>query len=59
MELLKKIICTECKHFDQDNFVNGLYCKAFPEGIPDEIATGEFEHTTYYQGDNGIIFEKV
>jgi hypothetical protein len=31
-------------------------CVAFPDGIPEEILTGEFDHTTAYPGDNGWRF---
>jgi len=34
------------------------YCKAFPNGIPDEIAYGDNDHTTPFDGDNGIMYEK-
>lgn len=59
MELIREIDCTRCKHFDQINFVAGLYCDAFPEGIPDDIARGEVIHTKPYPGDHGIRFEPV
>lgn len=39
-----------------DNFVP--WCKAFPEGIPPEIAQGDEPHTEPFPGDNGIQFEK-
>ena len=32
-------------------------CKAYPDGIPFEIAYGENKHTSPYPGDNGIRFE--
>jgi hypothetical protein len=34
-------------------------CKAFPDGIPLEIYKGEFLHTKYYEGDNGIKFKPI
>ena len=32
-------------------------CEAFPDGILDEITSGENDHTEPYDGDNGIQFE--
>jgi len=37
----------------------GDSCKAYPDGIPEEILTGEHDHTTPYKGDNGNQFEKA
>jgi hypothetical protein len=36
----KELICFRCKHFDE--LAPG--CKAFPDGIPDEITGGENKH---------------
>lgn len=33
-------------------------CRAFPEGIPYEIAYGNNPHTKPFPGDNGIQFSK-
>ena len=54
-----------CKHFlgvrqpdgtEQTEFV---YCLAFPDGIPKEIAYGENNHLEKFPGQpNDIIFEK-
>jgi hypothetical protein len=52
-----------CKHFvgvkqdDEREVLERVVCKAFPDGIPDEIAYGENLHLTPYPGDNGIRFE--
>lgn len=51
----KDLICFKCKHF---NFTS-TGCTAFPEGIPEEITSGENEHSKPLdvQG-NDIVFEK-
>jgi hypothetical protein len=33
------------------------FCKAFPDGIPDDIYLEEFDHRLPYPGDHGIRFE--
>jgi hypothetical protein len=33
------------------------YCEAFPDRVPREIYTGQFDHREPYPGDNGIQFE--
>jgi len=45
--------CNKCRHVSDD----GLYCKAFPDGIPMEILSGKVQHRTSHPGDNGIRFE--
>lgn len=32
-------------------------CRAFPRGIPDEIAYGNNPHTEPFPGDGGILYE--
>lgn len=46
--------CFLCKHHNKKNYD---VCKAFPNGIPNEIIIGELLHDKPYQGDNGIMFE--
>ena len=50
------LICFECKHF---RVIEGG-CDAFPDGIPDEITSGENEHSEplYFQ-ENSIVFEPL
>lgn len=53
-----------CKNFigvsqsDGTEQTERVVCKAFPDGIPDEIAYGDNKHLKPYPGDNGIQFEK-
>jgi len=45
-------ICHRCRNRGGDPF----RCKAFPDGIPNEILIGEVAHTSPYPGDGGIQF---
>ena len=46
--------CEDCKHFNDDMDT----CKAFPDGIPMDLLTGEVRHTEPREGDHEIQFEK-
>ena len=47
-------ICLKCKHF---RMIEGG-CDAYPDGIPDEITSGENKHTEPLPGQaNSIVFE--
>ena len=51
----------ECKYYtgvknDGDETTERVVCEAFPDGIPDEIAYGENDHTEPFEGDSGISF---
>jgi hypothetical protein len=35
-----------------------IYCAAFPDGIPEEIANGDDLHDKSVKGDHGITFEQ-
>jgi hypothetical protein len=52
------LVCSLCVYFD-DSKISAQRCKAFPNGIPDEIWLGDDDHTKPYPGDNGIRFERV
>jgi hypothetical protein len=55
MEVLD-LICFKCKHFD---LINGG-CDAFPNGIPDEITSGENKHFKPLPNQkNKIVFEPI
>lgn len=49
--------CIECQRFW--TIIDPPRCEAFPDGIPDDIWNGDFNHRNPYPGDNGIQFEKV
>jgi hypothetical protein len=45
------VICLACARFRKDGT-----CKAFPNGIPDDIVVFGRDHRTSVNGDNGITF---
>lgn len=48
--------CTECVHFIEEK---GAKCEAFPEGIPEAIWVGSYDHTKPFFGDGGIRYEPI
>lgn len=46
--------CNDCKHK-----LPRLKCKAFPDGIPQDVLYGERDHHFPIEGDNGFVFEPV
>ena len=54
----------KCRHYlgviqpDGTEMTETNNCEAFPEGIPNEIAYGDNDHTKPFPGDNGIQFEE-
>lgn len=54
-------ICYYCANFvsgfDPGNFGGRPACRAFPEGIPDKILAGGFDHRNPYLGDEWFLFE--
>ena len=45
--------CMNCKHRK-----GPWTCKAFPDGIPEQILVGKHDHKTPFPGDNGIQWEQ-
>ena len=50
------VSCVFCKNVKLNK---KKQCKAFQNGIPEEILIGENDHTKPYKGDNGIQFEPI
>jgi hypothetical protein len=48
--------CCACAHFNEEADSLDLVCKAFPDGIPDEIQSGKVSHREPVEGDRGIQF---
>lgn len=51
--------CFRCTQFLQDATAAGAVCRAFPDGIPDLIWSGQNDHTAPVSGDHGIQFEQA
>ena len=44
-------MCDYCRH------AGGRGCRAFPDGLPQLLLDGEYDHRHEYPGDGGIRFE--
>ena len=51
-------LCHLCKYWRSglDNPRGIQTCKAFPDGIPDQIFSGAEMHFDRVRGDNGVVF---
>jgi hypothetical protein len=51
-------ICIWCKRYLEGKDIgDSNTCDAFPEGIPDEIQVGGFDHRNQFKGDKGVRFD--
>jgi len=51
-------LCQQCIHRNIMD-ASSYSCKAFPDGIPEEIYNNTHDHTKPFRGDGGIRFESV
>lgn len=51
--------CMDCKNYIGKNENEKLCCRAFPDGIPDDIFWNKIDHKENINGDRGIKFEKI
>lgn len=49
-------LCMRCKHFFGKDHPEAPACKAFPNGIPNEIILSRANHRKPFDGDRGILF---
>lgn len=54
LNLKKNSDCFYCNHWKEKVV---LICDAFPDGIPFDITSGQFNHHETHKGDHGIRFE--
>ena len=50
--------CPDCKNYIGKNKDGLHYCKAFQDGIPDDIFFGKKLHIENIEGDHGILYEE-
>ena len=50
-------LCESCRHLRSGADGFGHACDAFPDGIPDDVYPGGFDHRQPHDGDHGIRFE--
>ena len=48
--------CIECIHHNKETWVT---CKAFKDGIPFDILSGNVIHNKLFRGDKGIRYEPI
>lgn len=47
--------CAVCRRLNSANYT----CKAFPNGIPDNVALNQVDHRKPVDGDNGVRWSPV
>jgi hypothetical protein len=50
------MLCDACDHKHAVPYGHDLTCTAYPDGIPEAIRAGFFDHRKPYRGDHGVRF---
>lgn len=51
--------CLDCKNYIGKNKNGKHICKAFSDGIPEEIFWNKISHTENIEGDNGFLYDDI
>lgn len=52
--------CMDCKNFNFDNPDKSKFtCKAFSDGIPDDVFWNKISHEDHIDNDNGFKFDPI
>lgn len=57
VEHITSPICATCKHFNKRKPKEKATCRAFPDGIPEDILSGKISHLEHIEGDRGYKYE--
>lgn len=51
--------CFDCKNCIEKTENDIFVCRAFPDGIPEDVFWNRIDHTENIEGDNGIKYEEI
>ena len=51
--------CLDCKNFIGKKDNNTFHCKAYPDGIQEDVFWNKINHEKNIEGDNGYKFESL